>query len=63
VGTQDRNLEVGTEAKVMGECCLLVHQPWFAQPVLFFFIQPRTTRAVLPSDLGPPVLTIHQENA
>ena len=32
-GTQSRNLEAGTEAEAMEECCLLAYFIWLAQPV------------------------------
>jgi hypothetical protein len=35
-GKQSRNLEVGTEAKAVDECCLLACSPWLAQPAFLY---------------------------
>lgn len=61
--SSSRNLEVGTEAETLGECCLLVGLgahiwlPLFTQPTSI--IRDGTTH----SRLGPPIVVNNQENA
>ena len=37
-GSQGRNLEAGTRADTMKECCLLACSLWLAKPVFFSFL-------------------------
>ena len=57
-GPQGRNLEAGTKAEAMGECCLLACSPWLAQPTFLHYSKPPAH-----TELGPPTpITTNNNN-
>lgn len=61
-GTQGRNVEAGSEAEDLGECCWLVCSPWLVHPVLLYIQGPLSQGWHWPQRYEPCTLTIIQEN-